>query len=184
MVDALPFGGKKKGADGGGIIYFKPGPAGPAFVTQGEAWPDGTPIWRGPAFDEPWGSHPRDRWVRLMAEIASDGVWDVRGSGCCCDELPVSGALVRRIRAWQEWHDDEDERAWTEPAGRGAGGPFFHWEQHPGKPVAAFNAEGRAIGRALKAALPTDWTVLVQDLDAWLRESDRIEDWCLILRPE
>ena len=26
MVDALPFGGKKKGADGGidGIIYFKP----------------------------------------------------------------------------------------------------------------------------------------------------------------
>ena len=35
--------------------------------------------------------------------------------------------------------------------------------------VAAFNEEGRAVARLPKSALPADWTVVYEDVDAWLR---------------
>jgi hypothetical protein len=103
-----------------------------------------------------------------MAEICTDGVWDVSGCARTCEELPISATLVERIRAWQEWHDREDDIAWREPIGVGMDEKLFFWEQHPGKPVASFNAEGRAIARALKAELPSDWIVICCDLDGWL----------------
>ena len=56
----------------------------------------------------------------------------------------------------------------------------MYWEQRDDMPIAAFNAEGRAIGRAIKTELPSNWTVIVVDVDAWLRDDDDSE---LILRP-
>ena len=35
--------------------------------------------------------------------------------------------------------------------------------------MVAFNEEGRTLARLLKAALPGDWTVVYEDVDAWLR---------------
>jgi hypothetical protein len=35
--------------------------------------------------------------------------------------------------------------------------------------ITEINVEGRALGHAVKAALSADWTVVVEDCDAWLR---------------
>lgn len=83
-------------------------------------------------------------------------------------ELPV--LLIARIHEWdaryQWWCVEVD-----------GGDPP---ECDPRFPAAAFNAEGRAIGRALKAALPRDWTVIVEDVDIWLNRSIA-EEGCLVL---
>jgi hypothetical protein len=92
------------------------------------------------------GTLAADRWVRIMADYCADGVWARDGCGGCADELPVDPALIARIRAWQEWYD-------TKAADFESPSPFD---------VKAFAAEGLAIARAVKAALP-DWTVMYFD---------------------
>ncbi len=104
--------------------------------------------------EQPWGSAPEDRWVRLMPDIATDGVWDVAGCGRSCDELPIAPALVARIRAWQQCYD-----AWD-----GLTGAPGKAEDHPDFPHAAFSAEGAAIAAELRAQLPPDWTVRYHDV--------------------
>jgi len=113
----------------------------------------------------PWGSVPSQRWVQVMAEILSGGVWDASGCGRWPEDLPISAALRRRIERWTAWHDELDARNidFPKPA---------HWEMRSDMPIAAFNAEGRAIARALKAELPPDWTVVAVDVDAWCRRAD------------
>jgi hypothetical protein len=141
-------------------------------------WGDGTPILRGDVA-EPWGSVPAERWVRVRAEIISGGLWDVSGCGRWAEDLPISAELRARIDRWREWHDDLDDRNDSFPK------PFY-WEQRDDMPTAAFNAEGRAIGRALKAELPDDWTVIVVDVDAWCRPEGApdTDDRELVLRGE
>lgn len=122
----------------------------------GKVWSDGTPIWYGDRFLEPWGADPRDRWVRVYADICASGVWDVSGGGGGGEDLPISAALVVRIDAWQDWHDrldSEYSKRHTEPH-------LHFWEQHPDAPLDALNAEGEAIAQALRAELPSDWTVV------------------------
>ena len=130
---------------------------------------------------DPWGSDPRDRFVLVRSAIASDGLCHSDGAHDCADSLPISRALIERIERWSAWHDDEEDKAWGQPPSKGMGGDLLHWEQHPGAPTAAFNAEARAIGHALKAELPPDWTVLVADIDGWLRTDEPWEKCCLVL---
>lgn len=139
------------------------------------AWSDGTPIAR--AVTEPWGSLPAERWVRVMAEICAGGLWDASGCARYADELPISAELRARIERWQNRHDELESRNASFPK---------YWEQCADMPVAAFNAEGRAIGRALKAELPPDWTVIVVDVDAWCRPANAPDaaDGELVLRGE
>ena len=85
------------------------------------------------------------KWVRILADNSADGVWDIEGCGCCADDLPIPAALIDRIRAWQAWYD-RDENGWG----------LFKGD------VDAFAAEGLAVARAVKAALP-DWTVVYFD---------------------
>lgn len=40
-----------------------------------------------------------DRWVRIMADYCSEGVWDSEGCGCSVDDLPLSDGLRAAIRA-------------------------------------------------------------------------------------
>jgi hypothetical protein len=137
-------------------------------------WSDGTPIAAG-EIPDPWGVRPADRWVRVMAEICSGGLWDRSGGSRHADDLPIPPDLVARIERWQAWHDelDDDNLSFPKP---------MYWEQRPDAPLAAFNAEGRAIAVALKAALPSDWTVIAVDVDAWLRTCEPVEASELILR--
>lgn len=86
------------------------------------------------------------RWVRIMAVHGSEGVWRMDGTEGVLDDLPVARSLRDRLDAWQavyDEHDDMDEAA-------------------PRLDVDAFAAEGLAIARAVKAALP-DWTVVYHD---------------------
>jgi hypothetical protein len=104
-----------------------------------------------------------------MCDVCADGVWDVEGASSCADDLPITLALVARIRAWQDWYDrDYDEED----------GPFDR---------AAFAAEGLAIARAVKAELP-DWTVLYLDeakLHRHLRDTvPRSVFECEVILPE
>lgn len=143
-------------------------------MTDVTHWSDGTPIARRDIAD-PWGVVSSERWVRVMAEILAPGLWDVSGCARFPEDLPVSAELVSRIEHWQAWHDALDRR------NTGVPHPHF-WEQCAGMPIASFNAEGRAIARALKAELPPDWTVIAVDIDAWLRPDDPLEACELILR--
>ncbi len=86
------------------------------------------------------------RWLRIMAVYGSEGVWQMDGTEGVLDDLPVSKALRDRLDAWQavyDEHDDMDDAA-------------------PRLDVDRFAAEGLAIARAVKAALP-DWTVIYHD---------------------
>ena len=86
------------------------------------------------------------RWVRIMAVYGSDGVWQMDGTEGVLDDLPVPRSLRDRLDAWQTIYDAHDEMD----------------EDAPRLDVPAFAAEGRAIARAVKAALP-DWTVVYHD---------------------
>ena len=86
------------------------------------------------------------RWVRLMAVYGSEGVWQMDGTEGMLDDLPVPPALRDRIDAWQAFYDEHDDMD----------------EEAPVLDVARFAADGLAIARAVKAALP-DWTVIYHD---------------------
>lgn len=88
------------------------------------------------------------KWVRVMADYSSDGIWGKDGAGECLDDLPVSAELKKRLAAWQRQFDDE---ALSEPE---------------------FSIEGLLIAQEIKKTLP-DWTVVYFDNAA----SDRIEMW-------
>lgn len=86
------------------------------------------------------------RWVRIMALFGSEGVWQMDGTEGMLDDLPVPAALRDRIEAWQSHYDEHDDMD----------------EDAPDLDVERFAAEGLAIARAVKAALP-DWTVVYHD---------------------
>jgi hypothetical protein len=98
------------------------------------------------------------RWVKVICDYCAWGVWDRDGLPREASELPIEPALVERIEAWQALYE-------TLPVEM----RVTDWSQG-----ARFLAEGLAIARAVKAALP-DWTVIYVDeaaLDAAVAEGD------------
>ena len=91
-----------------------------------------------------------DRWVRIMCDVLSDGVWYKDGSEGWAEGLPISRELIARIRQWQATYDVLHDRSFD--AGKYLPEPGF----------IPFAAEGLEIAKAIKAALP-DWTVLYSD---------------------
>jgi hypothetical protein len=87
-----------------------------------------------------------DKWVKIMGDSCSSGVWNSMDENCDEEDLPVSLALRERLRRWAKWYDEVEgliyEQGYTDF------GPFA--------------AEGLAIARAVKAELP-DWTVFYFD---------------------
>src|SRR5687767_10881130 len=82
-----------------------------------------------------------ERFVRIMCDYTAEGVWHKDGLGAAA-ELPVDATLIERILRWQAWfetalYDDNFDDS-------------------------AFAAEGLAIAKAVKDALP-DWTVVYFD---------------------
>lgn len=86
-----------------------------------------------------------DRYVKLMADYSSDGVWHRSGAMMDRTSLPISEGLHRLIFDWCVWY--EDSEFWREPDER-----KFEFD------TPAFNARGELIARLLKMELP-DWTV-------------------------
>jgi hypothetical protein len=92
----------------------------------------------------------RHRWVRVMADYSCDGVWDIEGNSCGAEELPISRALVERLRRWQARYESIEEAIEEENRLRRES----DWTD--------FSAEGLAIARAVKAEL-AGWTVFYYD---------------------
>lgn len=114
----------------------------------------------------------------VRAELLSSCLWHMGGS---CDSYtglpPIPNLLATRLEAFERWHDDLD-------AANDLPQPLY-WEQRTDFPVDAFNAEGRVIAHALKAALSANWTVVYVDVDAWLRPKDLpLEARQVILTPD
>jgi len=101
------------------------------------------------------------KWVRVMADYASDGLWDMDGLCASAEELPISELLQARLAAWCAWHDRDCE-------------DYLPVDKRTSEfPVAEFTSEGLAIARAIKAELP-DWTVVYLD-ESRLRLGDRTQ---------
>lgn len=146
-------------------------PAGMVLVPQSSPdrrlfWPGGAEVRGHPG---PWGDEPGDRWVRLFATFLSDGVWRVDGTIGDLNALPITPRLATRIRRWAAWYD----------AASGAAPGARPWEMDAPDRARRFNAVTRQLGRALKAELPPDWTVLAVDVDGWCR-TGATDDYLLL----
>jgi len=98
----------------------------------------------------------RDRWVLVMGEYSSEGIWEKDGCEGAVENLPVSKNLQQRLYNWNlkydtiQWAYDEPEVAPDEPP---------DWRE--------FSAQGLALAKEVKAALP-DWTVMYSDEEKYV----------------
>lgn len=59
------------------------------------------------------------KFVRIMPDHCSSGVWNIRGSNVDEEDLPVTPALITRIKEWQrvfdttDWYTNSAERTET-----------------------------------------------------------------------
>jgi hypothetical protein len=91
-----------------------------------------------------------DKWVRVMADHSSDGLWDRDGVMFGAEDLPVSNGLSQRLAAWCLQYEDNTDYL-----------PDDHPDRKPFN-YAPFATDGREIALAIKAELP-DWTVIYFD---------------------
>jgi hypothetical protein len=89
------------------------------------------------------------KYVCLMADFCSSGVWNEDGVSMCISEVPMHFWLKQMIDDWQAWYDRE------------AGSTDFD--------VTTFSKHGYALAVKLKQNLP-DWTVVYFDEAAFLRD--------------
>jgi hypothetical protein len=87
-----------------------------------------------------------DRWVRVMADYCSDGLWQRDGCMMSRDELPISAELRARHAKWCQWYESNNDY-------EGEAITFDYWN---------FSIEGEEIARLIKDELP-DWTVIYFD---------------------
>lgn len=86
-----------------------------------------------------------ERYIKLMADYCSDGVWNDRGSMMDRDSLPISQALKDAISAWCGLY--ENSEFYLSPH-----------ERHAVFDVGTFNACGENLAALLRLELP-DWTI-------------------------
>lgn len=86
-----------------------------------------------------------EKFIRLMADYASDGIWNGRGSGMDIGLLPISQSLRSAITDW--CLDYEASQFYLEPA-----------LQTVDFDVDSFNARGEDLARRLSVELP-GWLV-------------------------
>lgn len=96
------------------------------------------------------GTLAEQKWVRVMTDYGSDGLWNKSGAAVDAESLPVSDALKAQLAAWCERY--EKSGFYLAPEDR----------QNASFDVVAHGNEGRVIARAIKAHLP-DWTVIYYD---------------------
>src|SRR6185312_8878778 len=89
-----------------------------------------------------------EKWVRVMADYSSDGLWHKDGCTAAAEDLPISAPLQARLRAWCDWYEQNTD--------------YLPADERKPFDTPAFAAEGREIARAIKAELP-EWTVIYLD---------------------
>ena len=94
-----------------------------------------------------------DKFVKLMPDFCSEGVWDRNGTHMCLDDLPIQYWLKSMIRQWiAEFSAMDDDT--------------FDME--------TFAKHGYALAVKLKQNLP-DWTVMYFDENKMFGNNNRDE---------
>jgi hypothetical protein len=108
-----------------------------------------------------------DRFVRVMGDYCTSGLWDWTGAMMDPSDLPVTDALRARIADWVYRFLSVSD-SWIP----GYADNFARIRLHDGM-LAQFADDGLAIARAIKAHLP-DWTVVYHDENLACRTADRL----------
>lgn len=98
---------------------------------------------------EPVGTPSLAKWIRLMADHSSTGMWLSDGTMADPEEVPVSSHLHARIETWCGWYETSQSN-------------LFPHERTTVFDCKSFSMEGLAIARAIKTELP-DWKVVYFD---------------------
>lgn len=101
------------------------------------------------------------RFVRLMADYCSDGVWNAAGAMMDRDSLPVGQDLKDAIAGW--CHDYESSQFYRAPE-----------ERTTDFDVLSFNARGEELATRLRSELP-GWTVTHRAQSLPSEEADGID---------
>ncbi len=86
-----------------------------------------------------------DKFVKLMPDYLSDGVWDREGRHMSLDDLPIHFWLKSMIRQWNAEYDNSHAEIENNPFD-----------------IEAFSKNGFALAMKIKQNLP-DWTVMYFD---------------------
>lgn len=89
------------------------------------------------------------RWVRVMADYLSTGLWGPSGASVEVERVPMSDALKARLAEWCDWYEFNEDYLPAE-----ARKHAFDHEK--------FSAAGLELAKAIKAELP-DWTIVYFD---------------------
>jgi hypothetical protein len=100
----------------------------------------------------------KQKWIRLMADHSSTGIWLSDGLMAEPDELPVSLALHARIETRCGWYEQNQSY-------------LFSHEKTREVNYGPFSQEGLNIAQAIKAELP-EWTVIYFDEAAYQETAD------------
>ncbi len=92
----------------------------------------------------------RKKYVRIMSDLCTQGVWSYYGGCYEASDLPVSSRLQERLRDWNWWYD--------------VFSGTFNRDGTQGD-LDEFSAIGLDLARKVKAELP-DWTVVYSDKGA------------------
>lgn len=92
------------------------------------------------------------KWVRIMPDWCSSGIWDTNGGNCDESELPVTQELIDRIIAWQKRFDSQEVYL----------PPTIESEQE----AEDIMVENLLIAIEVAKQLP-DWTVVINNSDGF-----------------
>ena len=89
-----------------------------------------------------------DKWVSVMADYSSDGLWCQDGVMMDRADLPISSELAEKHAAWCQRFEASEF--------------YLSEEERQSFDVAVFAEDGLEIARAIKAELP-EWSVFYFD---------------------
>lgn len=96
------------------------------------------------------------RWVRVMGDYSSSGIWHWQGYEMDPDDLPVPAGVKARLADWASRYLSGAD-SWSE-----GDADNFAALQDEDRQLRAYSDEGLSIARAIKVSLP-DWTVVYFD---------------------
>lgn len=90
------------------------------------------------------------KYIKLMADYSSTGVWERGGANADLSEFPLSESLQKEITDWCDYYEINDD--WQAPENRRQ--PLFD--------LKSFSIVGLAIAKKIKKELP-DYQVMYFD---------------------
>jgi hypothetical protein len=97
-----------------------------------------------------------DKWVRIMPDFCSDGVWNSEDAAILAEDIPISASAQIALKLWSYCHD-----VTVGPIGRSD-------DQEAIKVIAEY---GRRLAQAIKDEIP-DWTIIYHDISKEGMKSD------------